>query len=337
MEHQYIKFIIRVSSIVLWILFILWIGTHTTPDLEHFEEKVEKSEGTIAGTASVISNLLGTKPKVEEKPKQSSTGITPEDLYIRCIRIENRVNSFLSQIKNDPTTKDLIKNIDEMIKWYKASNPQTETPSIEGFEVRAVTYNDVEKKVKDLTLWIGTLNNGFTQVRQQMDPVYNWYNFKKEQSGTPLKEAFEEETKVNAVVINPDTKPIYSPELLREQIDNLDKMETNMEIQFDLLKTDYKKLYSWYQNTMRLEREQNAKAIDQAKTAFEQKIKTATESEAVAPMPPGVSPPSGIPVKTTQENKNDITGVLTSSIESSAKTPEQQSQVAKAMASMQNI
>jgi D-mannonate dehydratase len=178
----------------------------------------------------------------------------------------------------------------------------------------------------------------FNELSNKIEPVYKWYIFKKEQTGAPLKEAFEEEKKdVNAVVIKPSKKITYSPEILREQINNLEKQVNNFQMQVNLFISDFKTLSTWYDNVTRLEREQNAKAIAQAKASFEEKVMAATQSEAVASRPPGMTPPSGIPTKTTEQSKNELTGVLTSSISSSSKTQEQQAQVAKAMLDTKNL
>jgi hypothetical protein len=344
MEHQYIKFIIRVLSIVLWILFILWIGTHTKPDVEHFEEeKVEKSEGTIAGTASAISNLLGTKPKVDEKPKQISSISPEEELYMRCIRLDERVINISNTLAEYAKKSNMEEKTKEMLKWYNASQPQTQSSSgptkvVEGFADRKVTYADVANMISMVQERLSTMEKEFNELSNKIEPVYKWYIFKKEQTGAPLKEAFEEEKKdVNAVVIKPSKKITYSPEILREQINNLEKQVNNFQMQVNLFISDFKTLSTWYDNVTRLEREQNAKAIAQAKASFEEKVMAATQSEAVASRPPGMTPPSGIPTKTTEQSKNELTGVLTSSISSSSKTQEQQAQVAKAMLDTKNL
>jgi hypothetical protein len=317
--------------------------------VEHFEEEKrsddnatttpEKSEGAIAGTATAISNLLGTKPKTEEKPKKKSN-TEAEELYMRCIRLDERIDSISNTLSEYAKKSNMEEKMKEMIKWYNASQPQTVTAQSdtlkEGFEDRIVSYKDVADKITMVQERLSTMESRFKEQRNQIEPVYKWYLFKKEQTGAPLKEAFEEEKKANTV-IKPETKTTYSPEVLREQINNLEKQINDFQMQVNLFISDFNTLSTWYSNVTRLEREQNAKAIDQAKSAFQEKIMAATQSEAVAPMPPGVAPPSGIPTKTTQQNKAELTGPLTSSIEASAKSPEQQAQVAKAMADIKNI
>jgi hypothetical protein len=341
MEQHTATFIVRVVAFSIWLIFVVSVGRELTRTRTQTQESFE--DGIASGTASapeesesLFNRIMSGKitDKIAEKTTASDVKTikpkSPEDLYARCMRLDSRIRGFTKDFQNNPTAKDIDKNITEMVKWYEASNPKTSAtmPTIEGFEARSVTYEDVEKKVNGLALFIGLVGNEFTKMRQRMDPVYNWYRFKTQEEAKNKKvETFE-------TAVTKPPKPAPMPEILSEQIDNLEKQMTNIEIQADLLLGDYSKLHKWYQNTIRLEREQNAKAIEATKTQVAQQINQIAQSQSNAPMPPGVAPPTG---DNPPPKPSDVTGVITSSIESSAQTPEQQAQVAKAMASVQNI
>lgn len=358
MEQRNIEIAVRIVSFLLWLVFILWVGyamTRNEPEhLEYFEEQVsssqeQKTESIFDKVGGMIGTATGkptTTSSVTTKPIPASE-LTPDALLLRCNRLEERLLGIVNNQKLYSESFKYDEKIKNFVKWYNASNPtasttpaiplSTKATGVEGFAERKVTLDDVNAKVNMLNMMLDAITMEIRSRRSRMEPVYNWYLFKKEQPmGAPLREAFEEpKPPVNAVVTKPDNKP--TPEILYEKINNIEKGINDRQKEFTLFHTDFVAVNQWYENTTRLEREQNKKAIDNATADFKAKVEAATSSEASAQMPAGVATPSGVPTKSSQAQQNELTGTLTDSIGSSAKSAEQQAQVAKAMGDISNI